>query len=209
MADQNPSKSFFGKKLAGIPVWLILIAAGIAIWWWFNRKSSTSSTAAAAAAPKETTTTTTSETVTGGGRQHFSSNAAWESAAVSYLTGLGINPTEAGDAVYNYVHSKTMTSKEQADVNLAIDGLGPPPTIPAPARVTKPPKKSTKPGAPKPKSPGRNPGGLVPGPGGQVNPGGKPPNPKAKATRGSMATAAAAVPDVTVRQADATDAIAA
>lgn len=60
----------------------------------------------------------------------YADNAAWSEAAVNYLVGLGISPTEATNAIQLYLNGQTLTTQQQADVNEAIQALGAPPTLP-------------------------------------------------------------------------------
>lgn len=66
------------------------------------------------------------------GGQTFADNNAWGRAALNYLVGLGLDPTAANQAIQNYLSSQPLTSAEQGDVNLAIQGLGAPPSLPGP-----------------------------------------------------------------------------
>lgn len=62
----------------------------------------------------------------------YTDNSSWARAAVNYLVGIGIDPTEASEAVQQYLSGQALTSQQQADVNLAIQGIGAPPQIPGP-----------------------------------------------------------------------------
>ncbi len=66
------------------------------------------------------------------GGQTYADNNSWGIAAVNYLVGLGIDATTANQAIQQYLASQTLTSAQQGDVNLAIQALGPPPTLPGP-----------------------------------------------------------------------------
>jgi hypothetical protein len=85
---------------------------------------------AALAANNDTSTTDTNPTSPGAAT--YADNAAWSEAAVNYLVGLGISPTEASQAIQLYLSSQTLTTQQQADVNEAIQALGAPPTLPGP-----------------------------------------------------------------------------
>lgn len=100
---------------------------------------------AALAANNSTGTTGTGTTTTTG----YADNAAWGRAAVNFLVGTGIDPTQANEAITTYLASQQLTTQQQADVNAAITALGAPPSLPGPV------------GAP--------PGGVVTPPGGGGN----------------------------------------
>lgn len=78
---------------------------------------------------------TTTSSSTGG----YATNDQWATAAENYLIGLGIDPTVATQAIGNYLGSLANTTALQADVNTAIEGLGPPPQLPGPADTNPPP----------------------------------------------------------------------
>lgn len=63
----------------------------------------------------------------------YTTNDQWATAAENYLVGLGIDPTVATQAIGNYLGSLPNTTAQQADVNTAIEGIGPPPDLPGPA----------------------------------------------------------------------------
>jgi hypothetical protein len=82
------------------------------------------------------------------GGQTYADNNAWGIAAVNFLVADGIDPTTANQAVQQYLSSQTLTTQQQADVNLAIIGIGPPPDLPGPttgnpSSVTTPPATTT------------------------------------------------------------------
>jgi hypothetical protein len=86
----------------------------------------------AALAANNDTGTGTGTNPTSPGGTTYADNNAWGEAAVNYLVGLGINPTEATQAIQLYLNSQTLTTQQQADVNEAIQALGAPPTLPGP-----------------------------------------------------------------------------
>jgi uncharacterized membrane protein YgcG len=51
---------------------------------------------------------------------------------------IGVDPTTANQAIENFLASQTLTSEQQADVNLAIQRLGAPPTPPQPGGSSTP-----------------------------------------------------------------------
>lgn len=89
------------------------------------------------------------------GAQSYADNNAWGIAAVNYLVGLGIDAATANQAVQLFLSSQPLTTAQQGDVNLAIQALGPPPTLPGPVS-SNPPPVTTPPGG----------GGLSTAPGG-------------------------------------------
>jgi hypothetical protein len=70
------------------------------------------------------------------GQNQWKTATGWEAAAINYLIGEGVPPDEASTSVYAYQHSEPLSSRMQANVTLAQDGIGPPPGQPAPAMVT-------------------------------------------------------------------------
>lgn len=75
----------------------------------------------------------------------YDTNDAWGRAAVNYLVGLGVDATTANQAITLYLSSQPLTANQQADVNLAIQALGAPPSLPGPAN-SNPPPVTTPPG---------------------------------------------------------------
>jgi hypothetical protein len=74
----------------------------------------------------------------------YATNDDWSRAAVNFLVGLGIDPTTATQAIQQYLASQSLTTAQQGDVNLAIQSLGAPPTLPSPSQ-TNPTPVSTPP----------------------------------------------------------------
>lgn len=136
-SGETGSFGFLTKKLGPFPVWVWALAA-VAGYYWYTHYGPGAQTTTAA-----TTTTASTDTGSGVGGSKFSTNAQWEVAAINFLDGESVPPDEASAAVWKYLHSQALTAQEQKDVNLAIDGIGPPPNVPAPAPVVK--------GKPKPK----------------------------------------------------------
>jgi len=69
----------------------------------------------------------------------YQDNAAWGRAAINYLVGLGIDPAAANESIQQYLSSQTLTPAQQANVNLAIQAIGAPPTLPGPTGTPVPP----------------------------------------------------------------------
>lgn len=79
------------------------------------------------------------------GGQMYADNNSWGIAAVNFLVGLGVDATTANQAIQLYLTSQPLTTAQQADVNLAIAKLGPPPSLPGPT-TSNPPPVTTPPG---------------------------------------------------------------
>lgn len=70
----------------------------------------------------------------------YATNAEWERAAINYLVARGVDPTAANEAITSWLSSQQLTPEQQADVNLAIQGLGTgPPDPPGPVGTPPPP----------------------------------------------------------------------
>ena len=144
------SFGFLTHKIGPLPVWM-WGAAIVGIYYWYTHYGP----GATATAATGTTTTVQSGNQSGStpyytGSQ-YKTNAEWEAAAINYLVGESVPPDQASAAIWNYLNGKALNTQEQKDVNLAIEGIGAPPKIPAPATVTKPKPK------PHPKVPPRKP----------------------------------------------------
>lgn len=68
----------------------------------------------------------------------YADNNAWAQAAINYLVARGVDAVEANSAITQYISSQTLTTQQQADVNLAIQGIGSPPTPPTPGNAPPP-----------------------------------------------------------------------
>lgn len=153
------------KKIGPLPLWA-WAAAAVGIWWYFQRQQSKSGsqapnqqtdpagnigsidpatgyvygtpedTAALAANNAGTTGSGSSGTNATTGAQTYADNNSWGIAAVNYLVGRGIDATVANSAISAYLGSQPLTTSQQADVNLAIQVLGAPPSLPSPAQTT-------------------------------------------------------------------------
>jgi LysM repeat protein len=66
----------------------------------------------------------------------YTTNTAWEDAAINYLVGLGVDPVSANSAIAAYLGSQSLSVTQQAEVNEAIQSLGAPPQPPSPAPST-------------------------------------------------------------------------
>ena len=113
---------------------------------------------AAQASNAGTTTETSSSASTVAGK--YVDNNAWARAAINYLVGIGIDPSQANEAIQQYLSSQQTTTAQQADVNEAIQALGPPPDLPGPVGTAPGPVVTPPPG-PKPPPP-PPPGGKPP-----------------------------------------------
>ncbi len=165
---------FLKHKAGPLPVGVWIVAAA-GIWWYFQHKKS-GAAAGTATDPAGNTgvidprtgyvygstqdtaalgsqsggggsggSTGTSGSTTAG---QYQDNNAWSHAAINYLVGLGVDPTQANEAIQSYLGSQQLTTQQQGDVNLAIQGIGAPPSVPGPV--------------------GTAPGGVVTPPGGGV-----------------------------------------
>jgi hypothetical protein len=80
----------------------------------------------------------------------YDNNNAWGRAAINYLAGLGIDASVANQSVQLYLTSQPLTTSQQANVNLAIQALGPPPDLPGPVTGNPPPVTTPPGGSPPP-----------------------------------------------------------
>jgi len=157
MAEENAvaegSGKFLTNKVGPLPLWVWLVAA-VGIYWYLHKQQAGANAAAGGATIDPATgyaygsaqdaqalqsladqgTAPAGSSGSSGGTQAggYTDNNAWGLAAVNYLVGLGVDPTTANQAVQNYLSSQTLTTAQQGDVNLAIQALGPPPTLPGP-----------------------------------------------------------------------------
>jgi hypothetical protein len=69
------------------------------------------------------------KTPTGG----YADNTAWSVAAINYLVAQGVDPTQATQSIQQYLAGQTLTTQQQAQVNLAVHALGAPPSPPGPS----------------------------------------------------------------------------
>jgi hypothetical protein len=154
--------SIFTQKAGPLPVWAWAVIA-LGMWYYFQRKSSTAAGVnqqtdpagnvgsidpatgyvygtpedlAALASNNATGTSTSSGSTVAGVYQN---NNAWARAALNYLIGVGIDPTQASEAIQQYLTSQVLTSQQQADLNLVLTALGPPPDLPGPIGSPVPP----------------------------------------------------------------------
>jgi Fibronectin type III domain/LysM domain len=74
----------------------------------------------------------------------YTTNSAWEDAAINYLVGLGVDATDANSAIAAYLSSQSLSTTQQALVNEAIQTLGAPPQ--PPTATTSPPPVVNPPG---------------------------------------------------------------
>lgn len=163
----------FTRKLGPLPVWVWGVGIAAVYVLVIKRKGGASSTAGSATDPAGNTgaidpatgyvygtsqdtsalgaqsSTGSSGSVSGSGGStiagQYASNDAWGRAAINFLVGLGIDPTEANSAIGNFLASQTLTTQQQADVNLAIQSMGAPPTSPQPGN-SPPPVANPSPG---------------------------------------------------------------
>lgn len=160
------------QKVGPLPLYVWLVV-GLGVWYYFQRKNASSATAGGQTDPAgnvgnidpatgyvygspedqaalaansgsggDTSSSTSGSTTSG----QYPDNNAWAEAAINYLVGIGIDPTAANEAIQNFLASQQMTSQQQADVNMAIQAIGPPPELPGP--VGTPPTPIVKPPPP-------------------------------------------------------------
>lgn len=157
---------FLKQKIGPLPagVWLVMFAG---MWWYLQRrqKSATGTAGAqtdpagntgtidpatgyvygtsedqAALAQQQGTGTGTATGSAGGSTVagQYADNNSWAQAAINYLVSIGVDPTTANQAIENFLASQNLTAQQQADVNLAIQRLGAPPTPPQPGGSSTP-----------------------------------------------------------------------
>ncbi len=68
----------------------------------------------------------------------YADNNAWAVAAINYLVSIGVDATSANTAVTQFLSSQTLTTSQQAEINLVIQRLGAPPSPPEPGGSTTP-----------------------------------------------------------------------
>lgn len=149
---------FLGQKVGPLPLGIWLVAA-VAIWWFVSQRQKATTVAGQQTDPAGNVGTidpatgyvygspsdlaalgqTQADQVGGSGdgsgttTATYKDNNAWARAAINYLVGLGVDPTQANQAIENYITSQNLTTQQQGDVNLAIQGIGPPPDLPGPS----------------------------------------------------------------------------
>lgn len=168
------SANLFTKKLGPLPVWVWAVAT-VAIFWYLQKgKGTTAGAAGQQTDPAGNTGTinpatgyvygtpedqaasgaSTGAIGTGTGASsgsttagQYADNTAWAQAAINYLVGIGVDPTVANSAIQQFLASQTLSSAQQADVNLAIQRIGAPPDPPSPGNnpppVVTPPTPGT------------------------------------------------------------------
>lgn len=148
--------AIFKQKIGPLPLYA-WVAAFAVIWWYLQKNASTGQAgsqtdpagnvgtinpatgyvygspsdqaAQSANAPGGSTgsDTSTSGSTIGG---QYPDDEAWGRAAINYLVGLGVDPTTANEAIQQWLSSQNLTAAQQADVNLAVQALGAPPSPP-------------------------------------------------------------------------------
>lgn len=77
----------------------------------------------------------------------YADNNAWAVAAINYLVSIGVDAVAANTAVTQFLGSQTLTTNQQAEINLVIQRIGAPPSPPepggSPPPVVNPPATST------------------------------------------------------------------
>ena len=163
MAEEEAAKSagnFLTKKVGPLPLGVWMVAA-IGIYYYLNKKNKAAASGTtlplaygSALTPSGQVATTggigssdmsggggsTGNTGTSGGTTggQYATNDAWGRAAVNYLVGIGVDPTVANSAITQFLASQTLTTDQQGQVNLAIQAIGAPPTLPQPGNAPPP-----------------------------------------------------------------------
>lgn len=169
MAADAPAKSglgFLSQKVGPLPLGIWVVAGG-GIFYYVSKRNKASATGAnqqtdpagnigsidpatgyVYGTPEDTAALAannagggsgTGSSGTGTSAQTYPDNASWGRAAVNYLVGIGVDPTEANQAISLYLASQSLTTQQQADVNLAIQALQAPPSLPGPTGSNPPP----------------------------------------------------------------------
>ncbi|HEY1706418.1 MAG TPA: PASTA domain-containing protein [Trebonia sp.] len=73
----------------------------------------------------------------------YTDDNAWAEAAINYLVARGVDPTTANQAITLYLAGQNLTTEQQADINLAIQGIGAPPQLPGPSSGNPAPVQGT------------------------------------------------------------------
>lgn len=152
---------FLSQKVGPLPLW-VWMAAGIGAWYFLlgGKKGGTGSASAVPnqqtdpagnigsidpatgyvyGTPEDLAALASNNAGTGTGAgtgtsttTAYTDNASWGRAAVNYLVGIGDDPTQASEAIQQYLAGQTLTTQQQAMVNSAIQALKAPPTLPGP-----------------------------------------------------------------------------
>lgn len=162
-APVEGGKNFLTHKLGPLPVGVWMLAAG-GIWWYVKGRGGSGAPGAQTDPAGNVGTidpktgyvygssqdqsaqgagfggggsggSTSSGSTTAG---QYADNNAWSRAAINFLVGVGVDPTEANSAVTQFVTSQGLTTQQQADVNLAIQSIGAPPVPPTPGNAPGP-----------------------------------------------------------------------
>lgn len=161
-SESDSLKDLAMRKVGPLP--LVAWAGAFVVVWYVVEKRNSSSAATAAAATGASTATGSTATDanvdpatgfdygttadedqlaqdygTSGGSSStaaYTTNSAWQDAAINYLVGLGVDAVSANSAISAYLGSQTLTTTQQAQVNEAVTALGAPPQPPSPATTT-------------------------------------------------------------------------
>jgi hypothetical protein len=172
-AAAEGGKNFLMQKVGPLPMF-VWLGFGLVVWYYIQNKNKASSTATTTSAIDPSTGVPYSQEIGAYGQQvsdlqsqvdgtpgsqsttagQYQDNSSWSVAAINYLVAQGVDPTQANQAVEQFLSGQTLTTQQQADVNLAIQGIGAPPSPPGPSstnpgQVITPPSTTT-PSTPKP-----------------------------------------------------------
>lgn len=132
---------FLTRKIGPAPVWVYALLA-VGVYYWYTHYGPGASSAAAVPAASATPGTTPTTDSIGSNilaTAPYSDDTAWASAAIGYLSGdggqtsngIGVPLNDATVAIDNYLQGLPNTAQQQAWVQLALNGIGPPPVAPA------------------------------------------------------------------------------
>lgn len=144
----GPAKSSaagaLNQKFGPFPLWVYLLAVGVAFYAYEKKSKSTSTSASTAKGTASGGTSGTSGNVaaTGaasesafenylqGNAQLATTNPQWEANAESVLVGYGYPAVQVQSALNTYLAGGTLSSVQQEIVNAVIEAVGPPPSPP-------------------------------------------------------------------------------
>lgn len=168
-ADSDQVSGFLKQKAGPLPVgvWVAAVAGGIAIAWYMRRNA-----APTAADPNATDPTTdftqggNTSTPAGAGNLGSSNvtplptapadNDEWFKRAADFLVGKGMSGAQVQYSLSQFLGGAPLSAQDRAIVDMAIIGVGNPPTAPPPA-ANKPPDPPI--GIPRPVPPMPKPNG--------------------------------------------------
>jgi hypothetical protein len=131
--------NFLSQKIAGIPVWAILVVVAVGVYVYLEKKKKTTT----ATTTTSTAAGTTTSPVTGpvnyleqglaANASAATTNPQWEANAEAVLNGYGYPFVQVQAALNQYLAGGVLSSIQQEIVNAAIEAVGAPPSPPATA----------------------------------------------------------------------------